>query len=92
VVRALVERSLQRVRVETRHALNDDPIERLRGRGIVVMGQVGAGNDQRAPAPQRRRQSVAQRAGRGRRLMPHHQRDDRNAGGEMLQERQLHLE
>ena len=59
---------------------------------VVVMREIRARHDERAPAAQNRRQRVAERARGVGVLIAHDERHDRRAGREMSEERQLHLE
>ena len=60
VFRPGVERALQSVGVEARDAVDDDRVQRARRRRVVVVRQVGAGHEQRAPAAQHRAERVAE--------------------------------
>ena len=55
---------LQAVGVEARDAVDDDGVEARGGGGVVIVRQIGAGDEQRAAAAQRRGERVAERRGR----------------------------
>jgi hypothetical protein len=92
VIRLTAERILQSLIVEPRDAIDDDGIERSGGRGIVIVRQIGAGDEQRLAAAQHGGQRVAEQPRGFRGLAAHHERDDRQTGREVREKRQLHFE
>ena len=92
VVGLRVERTLETVGVESRHVIDHDRVEPRRGGGVVIMRQVGARDEERPSSAKDGGERVAERARSGGRLIAHHQRDDRRARREPLNERQLHFE
>jgi len=86
------QRALQAVGIEARHAVGHHAIERRGRQRIVIVRQIGAGDDERVAPVQHVGERVAERACRLLGLVSHHQRDDRRARREPLNERQLHFE
>ncbi len=72
--------------------VDHDPVERRRGERVVIVREVGAGDEQRRPALEDARQRIPEgRDSRGR-LAAHHQRHDRHRRTHAAQERQLQLQ
>ena len=86
------ERRLQTVDVEARDMVDDHRIQTRGGRRVVIVGEIGAGDEKRLLPSDRRGERVAKRPRGLGGLKSHDQRNDLRFRGEALEKRQLHLE